>query len=298
MIENIEKFISKRPEVIAAYGYGSGIFKQAGYTKKDKPQIDLILVVDDLKKWHKENFKLNRNDYSLIGKIFFKYANISKLKGNTGITYVSNILEDGNIFKYGTIEEKDLIENLNTWKSFYMPGRFEKTIYPIKETKKLKEAIKKNRSAALLVSTYLQKKDIVSKKDILMTLCGLSYLGDTRMGIAENPNKVSNIVEGSFNEFINIYDFNTSYLKENGDNLIIDRKILKKELKQLPKELLEYISDTFDSDDEIIKNRILNYFKEVNHNESSKQTVKGIWTNGIVRSVKYALKKLEKRFKK
>lgn len=298
MIENVEKFIKKRPEVKAAYGYGSGMFKQAGYTDKDKPQIDLIFVVDDLKAWHKANFKLNRKDYSLIGKVFFKYAKISTLKGPTGITYVSNIEEDGNVFKYGTIEEKDLINNMDTWCSFYMPGRFEKTIYPIKETDELNEAIKRNRKNALLVSTYLQNKNEVTKKELLVTLCGLSYLGDTRMGIAENPNKVSNIVEGSFNEFNNIYNFDTNYMKTDGDNLIIDREMLKEELATLPKGLLEYIADTLDGDDEITKKRIIDYFKKLNHDESKKQTVKGIWTNGIVRSIKYASKKLAKRFKK
>lgn len=298
MIKEIDKFIKNRPEVIAAYGYGSGIFKQAGYNNKDKPQIDLIFVVDDLKKWHKANFKLNRKDYSFIGKVFFKYAKVSTLKGTTGITYVSNIEEDGNIFKYGTIEEKDLINNMNTWQSFYMPGRFQKTIYPIKENNELKDAIKKNRENALLISTYLQEKKEVTRKDILVTLCGLSYLGDTRMGIAENPNKVSNIVEGSFDEFNSIYDFNTNYIEVNEDRLIIDRKKLKKELKQLPKDLLEYIFDTLDGDDEITKKRILDYFRNLNHNESKKQTIKGIGTNGIVRSIRYASKKLAKRFKK
>ena len=67
MNKNIEEFINKRPDVVAAYGYGSGVFKQAGYTSKDKPQIDLILIVDDLKEWHKKNFKLNRKDYSFFG---------------------------------------------------------------------------------------------------------------------------------------------------------------------------------------------------------------------------------------
>jgi translocator assembly and maintenance protein 41 len=59
----ILKFINKRPKVIGAYGYGSGVFKQSGYTEKDKPQIDLILVVDNLKEWHNENMKLNSKDY-------------------------------------------------------------------------------------------------------------------------------------------------------------------------------------------------------------------------------------------
>ena len=110
----IEKFIKKRPEVKAAYGYGSGIFKQSGYTDKDKPQIDLILVVDNLKDWHLKNIKLNPKDYSLTGKVFFKNANESKLKGNTGITYLSNIEENNLVFKYGTIELKDLEKYLIT----------------------------------------------------------------------------------------------------------------------------------------------------------------------------------------
>ena len=290
MNKEIEKFIEKRPEVKSAYGYGSGIFKQAGYTNKDKPQIDLIFVVDDLRKWHLENMKLNKKDYSLIGKCFFKRAAISKLKGKTGITYVSNIKENGSVFKYGTIEEKDLIENMETWKSFYMPGRFQKTIYPIKQSDKMKEAINKNRESVLRVAKFLQDKNEVTNKDIYVTLCGLSYLGDTRMKFAENPRKVLNIVEGSFNELNNIYDVE--------DTVKIDRIELKKELNKLPTSLLEYINDSLDSDDEVIKQKIINYFTELNKKESTQQTIKGIYTNGICRSISYASKKLTKRFKK
>ena len=39
MKEQILDFLSCRPKVIAAYGYGSGVFKQAGYSSKDKPPI-------------------------------------------------------------------------------------------------------------------------------------------------------------------------------------------------------------------------------------------------------------------
>ena len=290
MIDKIEEFIKKRPEVIAAYGYGSGIFKQSGYTKNDKPQIDLIFVVDDLRKWHLENMKLNKKDYSLIGKAFFKKGKLSKLKGTTGITYVSNIKENGNIFKYGTIEEKDLIENLNTWKSFYMPGRFQKTIYPIKESESLKEAIKHNREKALFISKCLQTREEVSNKDIYVTLCSLSYLGDTRMKFAENPRKVLNIVEGSFDELNKIYNVESK--------VILDREKLREDLVNLPNELLEYINDCLDSDDTIIRQKIIDYFTELNKKESSKQTIKGIYTNGICRSINYASKKLTKRFKK
>lgn len=297
MIDKIEEFIEKRPEVVAAYGYGSGIFKQSGYTSKDKPQIDLILVVDDLRKWHLENMKLNRNDYSLTGRLFFKKAPISQLKGSTGITYVSNILENGNVFKYGTIEKKDLIINMSTWKSFYMPGRFQKTVYPIKENEFIKEMIDMNREDALLLASYLQKNDEVSKKDLLVTICSLSYLGDTRMKFAENPRKVLNIVEGSYDELTKIYNFNNDYLKEK-DNIKIDRSKLKEKLKQLPANLLRYIDDSLNSEDDIIRQKILEYFTELNKKESTSQTIKGIYTNGVCRSINYASKKLAKRFKK
>lgn len=298
MNKDIEKFVSNRPEVVAAYGYGSGIFKQSGYTSKDKPQIDLILVVDNLRKWHLANIKLNKKDYSMIGKAFFKHADISKLKGLTGITYVSNIEENGSIYKYGTIEEKDLIKNLETWNSFYLPGRFQKTIYPIKESKELSEAIEKNRQNALMLAGYLQETDKVSKKDMFVTLCGLSYLGDTRMKFAENPRKVLNIVEGSFDTFDKLYKFDKKYFNVKSDKIIIDKKEIKEDLTNLPSGLINYIKEDLDKEDDIIREKILAYFTELNKKESTKQTIKGIYTNGICRSINYASKKLTKRFKK
>ena len=233
-MDNIKSFINKRPKVVAAFGYGSGIFKQSGYTSKDKPQIDLIFVVEDIRKWHIENMKVNKKDYSFTGRNFFKHGSISKLKGNTGITYVSNILENGNVFKYGTIEENDLKDYLLTWRSFYLPGRFQKTIYPIVEANELNNIIVKNRDNALLLASYLVNSDTVTKKDLLVILCGLSYLGDTRMKFAENPRKVLNIVEGSYDKFLELYDFNKPYLTLKDDYLIIDKSLVKKELVNLP----------------------------------------------------------------
>jgi translocator assembly and maintenance protein 41 len=298
-IEKIKKFIEKRPKVKAAYGYGSGVFKQTGYTDKDKPQIDLILVVDDLKKWHLENMKLNPKDYSFIGKLFFKYASISKLKGLTGITYLSNILEMGSVYKYGTIEEKDLVNYLNTWESFYLPGRFQKRLLPIIESKKITTMNLKNRESVLFTALLTLPKDKNKLIDIYTQICGLSYLGDTRMKFAENPRKVLNIVEGSFDSFKDIYGTSNDYFKiDKNDNVIIDYSKLKKDIDKLPKCLLEYLGNIEKQDLSITREKILEYFTLLNKKESSKQTIKGIFTNGIVRSIKYASKKVLKKIKK
>lgn len=296
-IKEIKKFINKRPKVAAAYGYGSGLFKQTGYIKKDRPQIDLILVVDDIKKWHQENIKLNPKDYTFLGKMFFKLASSKRLKGITGITYLSNITEDNRIYKYGTIEKKDLIYYLDTWESFYLPGRFQKTNLPIIENNDIQNINIKNRESALFVGLLLSKENS-SLIDIYTKICSLSFLGDTRMRFAENPRKVLNIVEGSYDIFKEIYGTENKYFKLNKkEKATINYKKLLSDINTLPSNLLNYIGDIDMNNTESIRSKILEYFTNLNKKESTKQTLKGIFTNGIVRSIKYASKKVLKKIK-
>lgn len=292
--QNIKKFVMNRPKVVAAYGYGSGVFKQSGYTDKDKPQIDLILVVDDLKKWHLENMKKNPRDYSFTGKLFFKYASVSKLKGLTGITYLSNIKEDGSIYKYGTIEKNDLVSYLETWNSFYLPGRFQKRILPIIDLKEIEVANEKNRNAVLLVALLTLPMNRNKLIDVYTGICGLSYLGDTRMKFAENPRKVLNIVEGSYDSLNEIYGKECPYFKILKDEKIeIAREKIIKDISLLPSGLLEYLEN--EKDLQVVREKIISYFTELNKKESSKQTLKGLFTNGIIRSIQYASKKVMKK---
>ena len=292
MNDKIIEFINNRPEVVAAYGYGSGIVKQSGYKKDDKVQLDLILVVDNLKKWHLQNIEMNSTDYSMIGTHFFKNADNQTLKGSTGITYLSNIEENDNTFKYGTIERLDLQNHLYYWDSFYMPGRFQKYVHIIKNTDGLEEAIKINRENALMISAYLLDKEVTSIKDLFMILCSLSYLGDTRMKFAENPKKIENIVNGSYSKLREIYNFNTEYFKETKNDYVeVDLDKIRYNYIQFPISLREFLNKDID------RERIVAYISYLNKTESIEQTLKGIKTNGVVKSVDYASKKLAKRFK-
>lgn len=296
---SIHEFIKKRPKLKGAYGYGSGVFKQSGYTDKDKPQIDMIFVVEDLKKWHLENIKLNPKDYSFSAKLYFKTASVSKLKGNTGIVYLSNIMENGSVYKYGTIEEKDLERYLDTWESFYLPGRFQKTILPIIESKKIAKINEKNKESALFTALLTLPEGKNKLIDVYTQICGLSYLGDTRMKFAENPRKVLNIVEGSYDKFKDIYGTGNAYFKTNKkEEVTVDYEKVMKDIKKLPKCLLEYLGEDIETlDRDSIREKILAYFTELNKKESSKQTIKGLYSNGIIRSINYASKKVMKKIK-
>ncbi len=283
MKDFIKEFLNERPEVVAAFGYGSGVFKQLGYDSKEKPQIDLILIVNDMKLWHKENIKRNPKDYSFIGRNFFLNSSLDEIKGITGITYQSNIEYKGHLFKYGIIEYGDFVRHMQTWDSFYVPGRFQKPILTIKSNNFIDELILQNRRNACKVGLLcLNNKDL---KDLYLTICNLSYSGDTRMKVAENPKKVNNIVGASYDKFNEMYNFNDLYQK-NGEQ--IEYEI---DIDELPSSLEKYIKD------DKTKEKVMEYLSDLNRKESSLQTMKGIKTNGIVKSLRYGLAKVLKKFR-
>lgn len=299
--EVLEEFVGERPEVVGAYGYGSGVFLQSNYHGK-KPQNDLILIVEDLKKWHTDNLTINKEDYSLIGKVYLSVASIKRIKGLNKITYVSNIKSNGEVFKYGVIEEKDFIRGLNSWENIFLAGRFHKPTLELKSNKKLSNAILKDRESALIVACLLSPAR-TSLRDLYIKLCGLSYYGDTRMAFAENPNKVQNIVYGNFEYLEEIYSAIGSkypFLERKDDILIIDHDAIIDNVELLPPSLLSFlIVNCTDITDLIqVRKNIFKFFRQKNAEESMYQTVSSIKTNGIVRSVPYALSKVSKRFKR
>ncbi len=294
----ITEFTNHRPPAIGSFGYGSAVFKQESYTSKDHPQIDVIFIVEDLKKWHQLNMQENPHDYSLLGKIHINRSSCTKLKGPNKITYYSQIKEGPNMFKYGVIEITDFLSSLDTWSNFFIAGRFQKPILEIKTTEKIEDSIHHNRESAILVAS-LFCDEITTKKDLFISLCGLSYLGTLRMSIAENPNKVRNIVEGSYHYLTELYHGKRDYLLFDGDDILINREKQLTKLNTLPSALLKYLetSNTDLTDIESIKTSIIAYLSKTNRREEIAQIIEGLKTNGIIRSTPYVASKLSKRFK-
>lgn len=298
--KKIIEFLEERPEILGAFGYGSGVFKQNGYTEKSHPQIDLIILVENMKKWHEKNVILNPKDYSLSGKAVLTKTEIAKK--TTGISYQSNITFDGQTFKYGIIEKKDFIHFLSSWDSFYVPGRFHKPVLPIKTDDELNVAIKKNRESAQMVGLLTLEEQKTNIDHLYYNIASLSYMGDIRMLIAENPNKVWNIVNGSKTSFDEIYKQSNPYFTIHGDEIMIDQKELLSSLDLLPSGLFNHlrsIKEEYTEKDLLeIKEQILLYMKKMNQRESIIQPAKGILTNGPIKSCIYIGPKLAKKFKK
>lgn len=292
----IRQFAERRPESNAIYGYGSGVFKQA--SSGTKPLTDVIFVVDDLKKWHMDNMQINPKDYSMIGRIYINNSSVEKIKGVNGATYFSEIKDGEYTFKYGVIEVLDFVRGLNTWDNMFMAGRFHKPVLEIDSQKAIRDSIDYNRKCAFMIAC-LFSEPVCTAKEILVQLCGLSYLGDARMAIAENPRKVEEIVEGSFDKLMEIYPFIGSFITKEADDIyFIDHGEILRNIEFLPKDLLDFFkeNDTNINDIDMVRIDIYEFLKGKNSVESRAQILQGVRTNGIIRSVPYVLAKVKKRF--
>jgi len=295
----IMEFISERPKTDVVIGYGSGVKKQAN-DKNFFKQIDLIVGVNNPVEWHKQNYCLNPTDYSskLGLKLLPLYQNLG-----TGVNYLSHIKHGQNTFKIGVVSTNDLYSDLVNWNNFYLAGRFQKPIEPIILNKRIETAIAVNRLNALKVALLSSNRDIITEQELYENLCSLSFIGDWRQILhIENPNKIRNIVNGSFNDFKNIYsNLNDQYyFKNRFDKISINHDKIIDDLYTLPNDLqLKILSKIHhnlnDKDLENIKKTIEHYLRTINIKASAIQPIKGLALNGISKSKVYLKQKLEKR---
>ena len=295
----IEEFIKTRPESEYVIGYGSGVIRQA-YNFKSTPQIDLIMGVDNVRKWHGENHGLNPSDYkSRLGyRLLPMYENLG-----TRVNYLSHLPFEGHMFKIGIVNKSDLIRDLLYWDNFFLAGRFQKPVDVIKGDDELECAMRLNRMHALKAALLSSGKRTISEKELYELICSLSYIGDFRTIVPiENENKVGNIVEGSFDGFHDIYsEVNHGYFDKDKDGLVINYESLFNKLETLPEALRRKIlslppsKDMSDEDLLLLRKTISNHFTKVNMVTSAFQPAKGLALNGFSKTLTYLGQKLEKR---
>mmetsp|Transcript_3506 Transcript_3506/g.4935 ORF Transcript_3506/g.4935 Transcript_3506/m.4935 type:complete len:323 (+) Transcript_3506:262-1230(+) len=317
-----EQLLRKRfSSVRFGFAYGSGVFEQAGYnlnarkSPKDLPMIDLIVVVDNVKQWHKEN--LHRYPFDYWQPLAMLGADaITKVQTNFGAGLYYNTLvplDCERKIKYGVISTEHFLEDLTDWRWLYTSGRLHKPVRIIqnkdanKDDSPLQTALKQNLRSALAASLLLLPTKFT--EDLLyQTITGLSYSGDFRMTIGENPKKVQNIVLTNIEHFRNLYgpllhDFiktgmmslNTSNLHgiERNYNKDTNASTQKALIQELPCRIHQKLNMIGESD---IQNALRNILIQTTKSSSKGQAIKGFVTAGPKKSIQYGLAKLQKMF--
>jgi len=183
--------------------------------------------------------------------------------------------------------KEDFLNDLKNWDTFYMAGRMQKPILIVKAPEEVETAIEYNRHAGLLSTKLLLGKGEYDEEYFYTILAGLSYIGDTRMGIAENPDKVLNIVKGRFDFYQDVYG---SQLKIK-DNLVV---VPEESTDTLPDELQAYLK-AYNGN---IGDGIREFLTKKNKSQSVAQTIKGLFTTGPIKSIKYVSEKLKRKKRK
>ena len=192
------------------------------------PMLDLLLVVDDPLAFHSANLSAHPSHYSFLRHLggAATIASINALPAylyyNTHVPVPDDELDSGSsqppqLVKYGVISADRVTEDLTRWTQLYTAGRLHKPVRILQQSPELSPQLAANLSSALTVACYLAPASPqqhsqpgdggveVSEVELYTLLTSLSYMGDVRMGIAEDPMKILRIVTGSHSHFQSLY---------------------------------------------------------------------------------------------
>ncbi|CAK9290357.1 unnamed protein product [Gordionus sp. m RMFG-2023] len=317
MLEILSRIINRFPkETVWVFSYGSAIRNQ-----KQKKMIDLIFVVKNAMKWHQQNILLNKSHYSITNSMFGSKFLTYLQNSAAGVFFKTHIPIEDKIVKYGVVEESRLVADLYKWDYLYLAGRLHKPIVnvdPPDTDIRLKNAYEKNLSSALRCSLLLLPEKFTDQM-LFQTITSLSYKGDFRMYFAEDVNKINNIVGKQKSEFKILYkDLITNqfkpYLHANNDLTHFEQDtrddVIFAHLNQLPshlayllhKEFIRKFRKMYDQEESfslmakwpelpVYINKCLRRIVLIS---SAKQSLKGLFTTGIINSLLYSLRKLGK----
>lgn len=212
MIEKLaqyKKILQEFPRGLRfCFAYGSGAYKQT--TEPAVNMLDLIFVVNEPTEWHKENLRLNPQHYAQ--PLRFLGANtVAKVQETWGAKIYYNTLVKtaaGRLVKYGVVSEVSLVEDLLDWNDLYLAGRLHKPVRILvepSENSQLTTALVQNLHSAVHAALLLLPEHF-SETDFYKTIANLSYNGDFRMTFGENKDKVSNIVVPQLSHFRELYE--------------------------------------------------------------------------------------------
>ncbi|EFJ15740.1 hypothetical protein SELMODRAFT_118018 [Selaginella moellendorffii] len=193
------------PPVQFAFAYGSGVFRQREISESSDRTVDYILGVSSPAQWHSQNIEMNPSHYSSwIAHFGGKAVADAACILGVGVHFNPFVEWRGKVIKYGVVGLSDLVGDILTWRRLYISGRLQKPVCMLVDHSGIAQKNKVNLQAALSTAMLLLP-DEFSEEQLYETICGLSYQGDIRLLFAEDKNKVSKIVQGSFSNFRNLY---------------------------------------------------------------------------------------------
>jgi translocator assembly and maintenance protein 41 len=303
-LDIIDELKENIPESIGAIGYGSGVFKQTGYSEDEKPDKDLILIVKNFKQFLIDDYQMNPDHFSkdFNSNILYKAKEKNDFYDNLGCLkfYHNNIH-----FKMMVISKDALCEDLTTWKYFGMAGRLSKPIIYRDLPEDLENYILNNKQNVLITALLSTEKDQMSTSELYNIISSLTYKGDFRTILpGEKRTKASDIVNGALEYFDSNYK-ESPLLRSNGNTIYNDHPLalidfLPTNLKETIYSKLNIQENSQLTDEDISKTKeIINeYFRQTNFINSIRLAISSGTTLGKKETIKHGIAKFQKHLKR
>ena len=305
--------------------------------------LDLLLAVDDPQQWHAHNLSLHPSHYSFL-KHLGGAATIAYIQSLPACLYYNtNVVLHGRTVKYGVIGTEALHDDLTGWSMLYASGRLHKPVRVLTADAAVARSQHRNLHSAVTLSALLSPTARLHERDLFVLLTSLSYTGDVRMGIAEDPLKIARIVQGSYAQFRQLYRTvmdETEWMQREGEEeeedkeeqgaaeqntegkrkshavvwRVKDSEVDRRRMvESLPSHLQETLrlherrqrgggagsaggGQAWDSGLSVVEqqHRLRQAVASIVHRSSSAQSLKGLLTAGVRKSVYYGWRKLAK----
>ncbi|KAG0178650.1 Mitochondrial translocator assembly and maintenance protein 41 [Apophysomyces sp. BC1021] len=155
-----------------AFAYGSGVFRQAGY-QNQKPMLDFIFGVQHPGHWHALNIQQNPHHYSALKRL-----------GSSAITALQQNIGAG-IYFNPYVEIDGMVKIL-------------------RDDARVRLANQVNLTEAVRVA-LLTLPEKFTEEELYERIAGISYIGEFRRFVGENPNMAKNIVQAQMSHFHRLY---------------------------------------------------------------------------------------------
>ncbi|KAG0197317.1 Mitochondrial translocator assembly and maintenance protein 41 [Mortierella sp. GBA30] len=319
-LKSVVDSIHHKAPIRYAFAYGSGVFAQKGYDGKKKPMVDFIFGVSHPQHWHSLNIQANPHHYSMLGRLGSKAVATAQERFGAGVYFNPFVEINGMTVKYGVVSIDALCNDLLNWDTMYLSGRLHKPVKILIDDPRTRLSNQVNLFNATRVSLLSLPKRFTSE-ELFTKIAGLSYLGDFRMSIGENPHKVQNIVTAQLSQFHRLYDpllanlnnvttLREGFLEQDDSPLVRSRTFQKLPPKLKQGVLYRYHSALSKAGVEIVKEDgqeiqsvasapdLDKYLASTIHSivqiPALSQSIKGIATAGVMKTGKYGMAKLGK----
>ncbi|KAG0169410.1 Mitochondrial translocator assembly and maintenance protein 41 [Apophysomyces sp. BC1015] len=186
-----------------AFAYGSGVFRQAGY-QNQKPMLDFIFGVQHPGHWHALNIQQNPHHYSALKRLGSSAITALQQNIGAGIYFNPYVEIDGMMIKYGVVSIDTLCKDLLDWDTLYLSGRMHKPVKILRDDARVRLANQVNLTEAVRVA-LLTLPEKFTEEELYERIAGISYIGEFRRFVGENPNMAKNIVQAQMSHFHRLY---------------------------------------------------------------------------------------------